>query len=139
MFDVIRGFKERIFVVLVVFLVVSITPAGAVQISQTSYHNTNKELTSLKIEISKIQSLKNSLDSDMAELKNQGNKIKYEWYKPWKWNECRSNLFSICGLIGHISVSIGELKSSADTVKGTAEIVKEESKVSSKGFELYFE
>ena len=104
----------------VVFLIVSLTPASAINIAGINnkvVKNSNPTTDNIQIEIDQLQPELNELNSDMASLNVKADQLKNIWYNPLHWNEAIITVNELCSIANSMQITSNKLHETSKKIE----------------------
>ena len=99
--------------IFVVFLIVSLTPASAINIAGINnkvVKNSNPTTEDIQIEINQLQPELNELNNDMASLNVKANQLKNIWYNPLHWKKAIITVSEMCSIANSMQITSNKLQ-----------------------------
>lgn len=129
---------KHILALLLILLMVSITPASAIRISENTGNldnsayqtqqttNNDLEINGMTTDLDNIQSLINRINYDVENLKSDSKRLVTLWWNPWCWKITFGLIKDIFIQLKDIRISAKELRKIANEMRLEAEKIESE-------------
>jgi VCBS repeat-containing protein len=127
--------KLKIYILSLIFLIISITPASAIEISNYYDKSSFKEDSNNNPDLERLESLTSQLNDQVSDISNQTNSmeedmdyIKNNWYKFWKIKDVYSKLEDLTKTAEKVCNSKDEINATTTQLNETIQNIKNSSK-----------